>query len=278
MTPKQQKITTLGIRARKGGDKIAMLTAYDYPTAGLLDKAGVDILLVGDSLGMVVLGHDDTLNVTVDMIAYHTKAVSRARRRALVVADMPFLSYHTSCERAVDNAGELVRAGAEAVKLEGRREGVVQALLNAEIPVMGHLGLTPQSVHKMGGYKVQARASDEARQLVQDARALEDAGVFSIVLEGIPEEVAGEVTAAVGVPTIGIGAGARCDGQVLVLHDMLDLGADFKPRFVRTYADLSKHITEAVRSYVSDVRDGGFPGPSESYHLKAGKVPERKED
>jgi 3-methyl-2-oxobutanoate hydroxymethyltransferase len=271
MTDRPEKVTTRSIVARKGRDKIAMLTAYDYPTAVLLDGAGVDIILVGDSLGMVVLGHEDTLQVTVDMIAYHTRAVTRGRRRALAVADMPFLSYHTTLERAVDNAGELIRAGAEAVKIEGgrKRVPVIEALLRAEIPVMGHVGLTPQSVHAMGGFKVQAREVEDARELIESAKALEQAGVFCMVLEGVPEEVARAVTDAVAVPTIGIGAGPGCDGQVLVLHDMLGIGEGSRLRFVRRYAELGKEVTEAVRRYVADVREGGFPGPSETYHLNS---------
>jgi 3-methyl-2-oxobutanoate hydroxymethyltransferase len=264
-----QQVTVPAVRARKGGTPIVMLTAYDAPGARIADEAGVDVILVGDSVAMVVLGYDDTLQVTVDDLAHHVGAVARARPRALVVADMPWLSYHVSAEDAVRNAAVLVRAGAAAVKLEGgrRRVDVVRALGGAEIPVMGHIGLTPQSVHVMGGYRVQGQQADKAAALVDDAEALADAGCFAIVLEGVPAEVAEVVTGAVPVPTIGIGAGAGCDGQVLVLHDLLGLEDRVLPRFVRRYASLKADAVAAVAAYAADVRARRFPSAAESYHV-----------
>ncbi|HLI00498.1 MAG TPA: 3-methyl-2-oxobutanoate hydroxymethyltransferase [Acidimicrobiales bacterium] len=267
--------TPPALRARKGsGPPLVMVTAYDTPTARIADAAGVDLLLVGDSVAMVVLGYDDTLQVTVDDIAHHTAAVARAKPAALVVADLPWLSYHTGPADAVTNAGRLIRAGAGAVKLEGGRKRlpVVHALVDAEIPVVGHLGLTPQSVLAMGGFKVQAKAANEAEALVDDAVALADAGCFALVLEGIPDAVAGLVTAAVDVPTIGIGAGAACDGQVLVWHDLLGMSEGPRPKFVRTYANLAADATAAVARWVEDVRQGAFPSDAESYHLPSGVV------
>ncbi|RMG47868.1 MAG: 3-methyl-2-oxobutanoate hydroxymethyltransferase [Acidobacteria bacterium] len=263
------KVTVPEVRARKGGDPLVMLTAYDAPTARIVDEAGADLILVGDSLAMVVLGHEDTLRVGIEEMAHHTSAVARVRPRALVVADMPFLSYHTGPRDAVLAAGRLIRAGAEAVKLEGGRKRlpVVRALLDAEIPVMGHLGLTPQSLHAMGGYRVQGRAVEEIDALVADARALAAEGVFSIVLEGIPSRVAALITAEVPVPTIGIGAGAACDGQVLVIHDLLGLTPGPVPKFVRRYADLHGAAVEAVRRFADDVRGRSFPAREESYRL-----------
>jgi 3-methyl-2-oxobutanoate hydroxymethyltransferase len=228
----------------------------------------VDLLLVGDSLGMVVLGHKTTLPVTMDVMVHHTAAVARARPSALVVADMPFLSYHTCREDAVRNAGRLVReAGAEAVKIEGgrRRAGVVAAIVDADIPVMGHIGLTPQAVHAMGGYRVQGRTPEAVEALLDDARALEEAGAFGIVLEGIPAEAARLVTRSTGVPTIGIGAGPWCDGQILVVHDLLGWSAGPVPKFVRRYADLRAAAVEAVRAFAADVAGGRFPAEAESY-------------
>jgi 3-methyl-2-oxobutanoate hydroxymethyltransferase len=247
-----------------------MVTAYDAPTARIADRGGVDLILVGDSLAMVVLGYEDTLQVRVDDMAHHTAAVRRAGPEALVVADLPWMSYHLDEADAVRNGAALVRAGAQAVKLEGgrRRAGVVAALVDAEIPVMGHLGLTPQSVHVMGGFRVQAREADAARTLLADARALQDAGCFAIVLEGIPDVVAGMVTEAVEVPTIGIGAGPWCDGQVLVLHDLLGLEDRTAPKFVRQYASLGSDAAAAVATFAADVRAGRFPADAESYHLK----------
>ena len=246
-----------------------MLTAYDFPGALAADAAGVDVLLVGDSLANVVLGHHDTLQVTVADMAHHTAAVARARPRALVVADMPWLSYHVSTEDTVRNGAALVRAGADAVKLEGGRNRLpmVRALLDAEIPVMGHLGLTPQSVHTMGGFRVQAKAEEEAQALLEDARALAAAGCFSLVLEGIPDVVAASVTDAVDIPTIGIGAGSACDGQVLVFHDLLGFREGKGPKFVRRYADLAATATNAIAAYAADVRAGRFPSDEETYHL-----------
>ena len=281
MAQAEQKLTTIEVLERKArGPKLTMLTAYDFAVAGLLDRAGIDILLVGDSLGMVVLGQPDTLGVTLEMMVHHVRAVARGRRRALVVADMPFLSYQVSLEQAILNAGELVRAGAEAVKLEGgrRRAPVVEALCNAEIPVMGHIGLTPQSVLRLGGFKVQGREERAARALLDDARALEAAGAFALVLECVPEEVAGAISGSVAIPTIGIGAGAHCDGQVLVVNDLLGLHSSVKPpRFVRRYADLDKEIETAARRFADDVRQGSFPGASEAYHMNPGEASALKE-
>jgi 3-methyl-2-oxobutanoate hydroxymethyltransferase len=267
-----QKITAPGIRARKvstGSDPLVMVTAYDAPGARIADEAGVDLILVGDSLAMVVLGYDDTLQVTIDDMAHHTAAVARAKPRPLIVGDMPWMSYHVSAEETVRNAARLITAGAQAVKLEGgrKRTPMVEAIVDAEIPVMGHIGLTPQSVHAMGGFKVQGRQVEAAKALVDDAKALVDAGVFSIVLEGVPDAVARMVTDSVPVPTIGIGAGKWCDGQVLVLHDLLGLEDRIVPKFVRRYADVKAVSVEAVAAYADDVRTGRFPSPDESYHL-----------
>ena len=245
-----------------------MVTAYDAPSARAAAAAGVDIILVGDSLGMVVLGYDDTLHVTMDDMVSHTAAVARARPPQLIVSDLPWTSYHQGAAQAVDNAARLVRAGAGAVKLEGgvKRLDVVHAILDAEIPVMGHLGLTPQSVHAMGGYRVQGRDRAGAKVLVEDAIALTDAGCFAIVLEGIPEDLAREITEAVPVPTIGIGAGDVCDGQVLVFHDIVGLGGARLPRFARRYADLEGLAVQAVAQWAADVRERRFPSASETYH------------
>ena len=254
--------------AAGAGEPLVMVTAYDAPSARIADDAGVDVVLVGDSVGMVVLGHEDTLQVTVDDMVHHTAAVARARPRALVVADLPWLSYHLGVEDAVRNAARLVRAGAEAVKLEGgrKRVPVVSALVDAEIPVMGHVGLTPQSVHAMGGFKVQAKQAGAAQALVDDAVALSAAGGFAVVVEGVPAAVARLVTEALPVPTIGIGAGRWCDGQVLVLHDLLGLEDRPPPKFVRRYASLKDDAVAAVAAYASDVRGGRFPTDDESYH------------
>lgn len=264
-----QQGTAPTIRASKGGTPLVMVTAYDAPTARIADDAGVDIILVGDSVAMVVLGYEDTLQVTVADMAHHVAAVARARPRPLVVADMPWLSYHLSTEEAVRNAAVLIRAGAAAVKLEGGRArvAVVEALIDAQIPVMGHVGLTPQSVHTMGGYKVQGQQAESAGALVDDARALAGAGCFAIVLECVPREVARLVTAEVAVPTIGIGAGPDCDGQVLVIHDLLGLEDRPLPKFVRRYATAKADAVAAVGAYAADVRAGAFPSDAESYHL-----------
>ena len=261
------------IRARKGdGTPLVMVTAYDTPSARIVDDAGADIILVGDSVAMVVLGYDDTLSVTVDDMAHHTAAVARARPKAMVVADMPWMSYHVSREETVRNAATLLRAGASAVKLEGGRKRLdaIAAILDAEIPVMGHLGLTPQSVHMLGGFKVQAKEFDAARALLEDAVALAEAGCFSIVLECVPDAVATMVTEAVPVPTIGIGAGGHCDGQVLVFHDLLGLNGGRAPKFVRRYADLRGDATAAVTEFAADVRSGKYPSEAETYHFADG--------
>jgi 3-methyl-2-oxobutanoate hydroxymethyltransferase len=258
------------IRARKGdGPPLVMVTAYDAPSARVADAAGVDMILVGDSVANVVLGYEDTLQVTIDDMAHHVAAAARARPRALLVGDLPWLSYHVSREDTVRNAASLVRAGAKAVKLEGgsKRLDSVAAILDAEIPVMGHLGLTPQSVHALGGFKVQGKRLDAARAIVDDATALADAGCFAIVLECVPDAVARLVTDSVPVPTIGIGAGRHCDGQVLVYHDLLGLEDRMKPKFVRRYASLKADATSAVSRFADDVRAGRFPSSEETYHL-----------
>jgi 3-methyl-2-oxobutanoate hydroxymethyltransferase len=264
--------TAPGLRARKGsGDPLVMVTAYDAPSARIAERAGVDLILVGDSVAMAVLGYEDTLQVTVDDLAHHTAAVARTSPSALVVADLPWLSYHTGTGAAVTNAGRLIRAGASAVKLEGGRKRlpVIEAIVDAEIPVVGHLGLTPQSVLAMGGFKVQGRAVEAAEAIIDDAVAIAEAGCFAIVLEGIPDEVARLVTAAVPVPTIGIGAGPYCDGQVLVFHDVVGLEERLAPKFVRRYADLAGAAVAALSAWAADVRGGRFPAEAETYHLSA---------
>ena len=255
---------------KREGKPITALTAYDYATSRLVDEAGIDMILVGDSLAMVVLGHDNTLAVTVDEMLHHTRAVRRAVRRALVVADMPFGSYHGKIAEGVANAVRFVKeAGAEAVKIEGPRVELVRALTEAEIPVVGHLGLTPQSVHRMGGYRVQAKTADAAMQLRADAEALAEAGAGAIVLEGVPREVAAVVTANLAIPTIGIGAGPDCDGQILVFHDILNLTFAPHAKFVRQYADAAALMRDAVERYREDVEQRAFPTDAESYHLPA---------
>ena len=249
--------------------KIACLTAYDYPTARLLDDAGVDILLVGDSLGMAVLGYESTIPVTLDEILHHLRAVRRGTHRALLVADMPFGSFHVSVEESIRNAVRLVKeGGAEAVKVEGgeRRIELIARLVEAEIPVMGHVGLTPQSVNAMGGFHVQGKTAEASQQIERDARAVEAAGAFSVVLESVPREVAARITGKLRIPTIGIGAGPDCDGQILVFHDFLGLTTGHVPKFVRRYANLSGEISRAVSEYCQDVRSGRFPSDAESYH------------
>lgn len=258
------------VRRRKrasGADPLVMVTAYDEPSARLCDAAGVDLLLVGDSVANTVLGYDDTLQVTIDDMARHTAAVARAKPEALVVGDLPWLSYHTGVADAVRNAAILVRAGAGCVKLEGGavRTPVVRGIIDAEIPVMGHLGLTPQSVHAMGGYRVQGRELEDAKRLLEDAHALEDAGCFALVLEGVPDVLAARITAALAIPTIGIGAGPSTDGQVLVFHDLLGLGNRPLAKFVREYARIGPLVTEAIGRFAADVRSGSFPGPDETY-------------
>jgi 3-methyl-2-oxobutanoate hydroxymethyltransferase len=249
--------------------KITCLTAYDYPTARLLDEAGVDVILVGDSLAMVVLGHESTLPVTIDEMLHHTRAVRRGTRRALLVADMPYGSYHTDLGESLHNAMRFVKeAGAEAVKVEGgeRRLELISRLTEAEIPVMGHVGLTPQSVNALGGYRVQGKTADAANQLIRDARAVEAAGAFAVVLEALPRELAAQITRELRIPTIGIGAGPDCDGQILVVHDLLGLTFGQTPKFARQYANLREIIAKAAREYCEDVRRGTFPSDGESYH------------
>ena len=256
-------------RKRSGGSApFTMVTAYDEPSARLADAAGVDLLLVGDSVGNTVLGRPDTLSVTVDEMAHHTRAVAAASPSALIVADMPWMSYHLDPMDAVRNAATLIRAGAGCVKLEGgaNRAAAIAAITAAEIPVMGHLGLTPQSLLAMGGFKVQGKTKDAAAKLLADAEAIQDAGCFAVVLEGIPDVVANTITEALAIPTIGIGAGAGTDGQVLVFHDLLGLGNRTPAKFVRTYADIGTQITSAISAFVADVASGAFPSDAETYH------------
>jgi 3-methyl-2-oxobutanoate hydroxymethyltransferase len=253
---------------KREGKPITALTAYDYATSRLVDESGIDMILVGDSLAMVVLGHDNTLAVTVDEMLHHTRAVRRAVRRALVVADMPFGSYHGTVAEGVANAVRFVKeAGAEAVKIEGPRTELVRALTASEIPVVGHLGLTPQSVHRMGGYRVQAKTAETVSQLRADAEALAEAGAGAIVLEGVPREVAAAITAELSIPIIGIGAGPDCDGQILVFHDILNMTFAPHAKFVRQYADAAALIRDAVERYREDVEHHAFPTDEESYHL-----------
>ena len=257
-------------QAKEKGEKLTMLTAYDYSTAKLIDEAGINAILVGDSLGMVVLGYEDTLSVTMEDMIHHSAAVSRGIKDTLLITDMPFMSYQTSVYDAVVNAGRLVKEGhAQAVKLEGGKEVCpqIKAIVDASIPVCAHLGLTPQSVNAFGGFKVQGKRAEAARQLLDEAAALEDAGCFAIVLEAIPAPLAAAITARVSVPTIGIGAGADCDGQVLVLHDMLGLYSEFTPRFVKRYAELGTLMEQAVRDYAEEVRSGAFPTPAHSFSM-----------
>lgn len=249
---------------------ISMLTAYDYSMAKILDSAGADALLVGDSLGMVIQGHDSTISVTVEDMIYHAKAVNRAAKRALVIVDMPFMSYHVSVEEAVRNAGRLMKeGGAHAIKLEGGAEfaETIRQIVRAQIPVMGHLGLTPQSVHMFGGFKVQGKSLEQAQKIIDDAKALEAAGVFAITLECVPEELSKIISEAVNVPTIGIGAGKYCDGQVLVSNDMLGMYSDFVPKFVKQYANLSTDIESAVKKYIQEMNDGSFPEKKHTFTI-----------
>lgn len=266
-----RKVTVPDLRARKAaGPPIAMVTAYDYTMALLLDEGGVDVVLVGDSLGMVVQGLPNTLPVTVDDIVYHGRAVSRALRRAHLVGDMPFMSF-SSPEVALANAGRLIKEGGfEAVKLEGGAEVAehVRRVVAAGIPVMGHVGLLPQTVHAMGGFKVQGKRESDADRIIRDARALEDAGCYAIVIEGVPADVAARITEAVAVPTIGIGAGVECDGQVLVCYDFLGMFRGMRPKFVKRYAELGDEIVNATRTYVEEVRNGAFPAPEHSFGIK----------
>lgn len=263
-----EKITVPMIRARKGGERITMLTAYDFPFAQLVDAAGMEIILVGDSVGNAVLGYPNTLPVTVEEMIHHTAAVVRGTKRALVVADMPFMSYHESIEQARRNAGRLIKeTGAAAVKAEGgvRVRDVIKAIVDIDIPVMAHIGLTPQSVNAMGGFKVQGKGSAED-MLIEDARAVEEAGAFSVVLEGIPRELGKKITEMLSIPTIGIGAGPDCDGQVLVIHDLLGLATGFRPKFVKTYVNLAGQIEKGVKEYIDEVKSGAFPDDARSFH------------
>ena len=275
-----EKVNAPSLKASKQrGERLVCLTAYDFPTARIVDEAGIDIILVGDSLGNVVLGYGNTVPVTLDEILIHLKAVRRAVQRALLVADMPYGSFHTGADDAVRNALRLVKeGGAEAVKLEGghKRVQLVKRLVDEEIAVMGHIGLTPQSINKLGAYRVQGKTAVTARQLLDDARALEDAGAFAIVLEVVPREIASLITESISIPTIGIGAGAGCDIQVLVLHDMLGLSFGKLARFVRPYANLHEVITAAVTQYADDVRAGTYPSEAESYALPAEAAEELK--
>ena len=279
---KNLPITVPAIAKRKNsGKKITALTAYDYSFAKLLDSTPIDILLVGDSLGMVSQGHRNTLSVTLQNIVYHTQCVNQGAKRALVVADMPFMSYQVSVEQALTNAGILIQqGGAAAVKLEGGRRIInqVNAIVKAGIPVMGHVGLTPQSVHQFGGYKVQGKNFLDSKQIKQDAKDLEKAGVFCLVLEGIPEELAAEITSDVKIPTIGIGAGTKCDGQILVIHDLLGFNPDFAPKFVKRYAQLSDVIQNAVIDFIKEVKSKKFPGPEHTYNMKKGSLKQVEND
>ncbi len=266
------KLTVPTIGARKvgnGADPLVMVTAYDAPGARIASEAGADMILVGDSVAMVVLGYDDTLQVTIDDMVHHVAAVARAKPESLIVGDMPWMSFHVSPEDTVRNAAKLVKAGAQAVKIEGGRKRLpmIERLISAEIPVMGHIGLTPQSVHAMGGFKVQGKKAEAARKLAQAAKSLAHAGCFAIVLEGVPVKVAQMVTEAVDVPTIGIGAGPHCDGQVLVYHDILGIEDRIMPKFVRRYADVKGISVDAMSAFADDVRSGAFPNDGESYHL-----------
>jgi 3-methyl-2-oxobutanoate hydroxymethyltransferase len=267
----RKKVTVPAIRAMKAKQRIGMLTAYDYPSAKVADAAGADILLVGDSLGMVVLGYPDTLSVTVEDMLHHTRAVVRGTKTALVVGDMPYLSYHVSIEESVRNAGRFIQAGAHAVKVEGAKPSrikTIEAILDAEIPVMGHIGLTPQSVNALGGFKLQGKNADDAHRLLDEASALEQAGCFSLVLECVPTELAALITERISIPTIGIGAGPACDGQVLVFHDLLGIYDGHTPKFVRKYAELAQDMQAALETFLADVRSGAFPDvEKESFHM-----------
>jgi 3-methyl-2-oxobutanoate hydroxymethyltransferase len=285
--PGDGKVTAPGLLQRKSSaagshaspKKITCLTAYDYPTSRLLDEAGVDVLLVGDSLAMVVLGHESTLAVTIEEMLHHTRAVRRGTKRALVVADMPYGTYHGDLSESVRNAVRFVKeGGAEAVKIEGgeRRLELISRLTEAEIPVMGHVGLTPQSVNALGGYKVQGKTQNAAEQVLRDARAVEAAGAFAVVLEALPRELAAQITEDLRIPTIGIGAGPDCDGQILVVHDLLGLTFGQPPKFARQYANVGEIMAQAAREYCADVQSGAFPADKESYHGQAVVIRKRK--
>lgn len=258
------------LKAKEKGEKISMLTAYDYSTAKLLDEAGVDSLLVGDSLGMVMLGYENTLKVTVEDMIHHCKAVARGVKRAMVIGDMPFLSYHVSIEDSIRNAGRIIQeGGAHAVKLEGGREVIdkIRAIVKAQIPVMGHLGLTPQSINVFGGFKVQGKSEDQARKIIEDALVLQEAGVFAIVLECVPEGLAKIISEKLEIPTIGIGAGKYCDGQVLVTQDMLGMYTDFVPKFVKQYSNLCDAIKESTKLYIEEMSSGVFPAKEHTFSI-----------
>jgi len=260
-----EKITVPVVRARKGKEKLTMLTAYDYVFANIMDNAGIEMILVGDSVGSVLLGYPNTVPVTVEEMIHHTKPVVKGAKKALIVIDMPFMSYHESIEQAKRNAGRMIKeSGAEAVKLEGgkRMKEVIKAIADIDIPVMGHIGLTPQSVHSMGGYKVQK----EEERLMEDAKAVEEAGAFAVVLECVPRDISKKITETLSIPTIGIGAGPDCDGQVLVIHDLLGLLGDFRPKFVKTYLNLRADMDNAIKSYIEEVKGGTFPDDSHSFH------------
>ena len=263
-----KKVTILDFaRWKEKGQRIVMITAYDALFARIFDDVGVDTILVGDSLGQVVLGLPSTLGVTMEDMVRHTGAAARGTKRAFLIADMPFLSFQTGPQEAIRNAGRLLQAGAEAVKLEGGRnvESTIRAITRCDIPVVGHVGLTPQSVHRMGGYRVQGREEVQRQRLRDDARAVQEAGAFSVVLEGIPADLAGEITEELAIPTIGIGAGPRCDGQVLVMQDLLGLFDEFRPKFVKRFGELGKPVRDAVRAYADEVRRGKFPGKEHSF-------------
>jgi len=274
------KITIPYLYAKKRqGEKIVALTAYDFPTAKIVDEAGIDLILVGDSLGMVVLGYENTIPVTMEEMIHHTKAVSRAARRPLIVGDMPYFSFHLSVDETVRNASRFLKeAGAQAVKIEGatkKRLKLIASLVEAEIPVMGHVGLTPQSIYHLGQFKVKGKEIAEAKQIIQDAKNLEKAGVFGIILECIPMELAQEITRRINVPTIGIGAGPHCDGQILVFHDLVGYANGYLPKFVKKYADIHGILNKAIKGYVEDVQAGEFPGDRHSYHIKKKDVLEK---
>ncbi|MGG4454960.1 3-methyl-2-oxobutanoate hydroxymethyltransferase [Brevibacillus porteri] len=278
MATNDRPITTSSIRKKKETrTPITMVTAYDYPSAKLVDEAGADMILVGDSLGMVVLGYDSTIPVTMEDMLHHTKAVTRGAKRAFVVTDLPFLSYHGTVEEAVKNAGRLMQEGlVKAVKMEGGREltPIITRCVQAGIPVVGHIGLTPQSVHQLGGYKVQGRDLEAAKKLLDEAIAIQEAGAFAIVLECVPEEVAGMIADKLDIAVIGIGAGATCDGQVLVFHDMVGYASDITPKFVKRYANIGETIREAVETYNKEVEARSFPGPEHVFHASEETIKE----
>ncbi len=267
------------LEKKRNGEKIVALTAYDFPTAKIVDEAGIDMILVGDSLGMVVLGYENTIPVTMEEMIHHTKAVARAAPRPLVVGDMPYFSFHLSADETIRNASRFLKeAGTQAVKIEGaskKRLKLIMALIEAEIPVMGHVGLTPQSIHHLGRFKVKGKETAEAKQIIQDAKNLEKAGVFAIVLECVPMELAREISQSVDVPTIGIGAGPHCDGQILVFHDLVGYANGYLPKFVKRYADIHSILNVAIKGYVEDVQTGKFPGERHSYHIKKKDILEK---